>query len=468
MKSKKYNIPAKLFLSALLYLLSLTLPHLKAQDTIQLWQRISEGKFDITNNYQVGKYVVMTTVLDKGSKPAIVGGKNSFQPLSVWDLELDTFVAFTNNWTGAPMNPIRLFKYDSSRVFITDGVKIIRADIDFENKFIQYEQTFQGNKDSNFVNVFYRGKSDIYFCSTFPRNYVFVCDTLGNIQKTIHINGPNWIEWITSIVEWENTIYFGYTYVGGLADGSGLAILNPNTGQITKLRHPEWMNNSEGCTISVIDGVFYLVAYAAKYKFQSSLFKYQNGDWVPVAIGASIPEIWGVTGRLVIGCGKNSTNGKGDTLTKIGCFFTFEKGVIGDKEISVKEYLDPRKDIQFSEEFKTEFWQRNGWMPSIDYFIYEVNNKTIGFGPNIVAELLTINTSAVKSAELTKLSVYPNPAQNKIHISGLNNAVDYEVYNLLGSRMLHGSTLNAINVSSLPSGLFLLKTPLGCAKMVKE
>lgn len=462
MKSKKYNIPAKLFLSALLYLLSLTLPHLKAQDTIQLWQRISEGKFDITNNYQVGKYVVMTTVLDKGSKPAIVAGKNSFQPLSVWDLELDTFVALTNNWTGAPMNPIRLFKYDSSRVFITDGVKIIRADIDFENKFIQYEQTFQGNRDSNFVNVFYRGKSDIYFCSTFPRNYVFVCDTLGNIQKTIHINGPNWIEWITSIVEWKDTIYFGYTYNGGLADGSGLATLDPATGQITKLRHPEWMNNSEGCTISVIDGAFYLVTDAAKYKFQRSLFRYQNGDWVPIVIRCGFPET--KNGKTIIGIGKDGHYPNGDTINKNSTGFNYEftNGVIGKLVPS-----DPRLDIQFSEEFKTEYWQRHGNMPYID-FIYEIGNKTIGFGANIVAELVNINTSAVKSIELAKLSVYPNPAKSTIHISGLNNAVDYEVYNLLGSRMLHGSTLNAINVSSLPSGLFLLKTPLGCAKVLKE
>ncbi|MEY3984528.1 MAG: hypothetical protein RL160_2087, partial [Bacteroidota bacterium] len=216
-----------------------------------------------------------------------------------------------------------------------------------------------------------------------------------------------------------------------------------------------------------IDGEFYLVAYAAKYKFQSSLFRYQNGDWVPVAIGVSMPEIWGVTRRLVIGCGKNSTNGKGDTLTKIGCFFTFEKGVIGDKEISLKEYFDLRKDIQFSEEFKTEFWQRHGNMPYID-FIYEIGNMTIGFGANIVAELVNINTSAVKSAELKQLSVYPNPAKSTIHISGLQKAVDYEVYSLLGIRMLHGSTMDAINVSSLPPGLFLLKTPLGCAKVLKE
>jgi hypothetical protein len=469
MEKRKYNKTAQFFLSGLLFVfMSLTLPHLKAQDTIQLWQRISEGKFDITNNYQVGKYVVLTTVLDKGNKPAIVAGKNSFQPLSVWDLELDTFVAFANNWTGAPMNPVKIFVRDSSTLFVSDEIKMFRAEIEFANKTISYKQVFQGQKEMNLIQDMFIDKANekIYFISSYLKHYLYTCNMSGEIQNTVEISNPA-IYAIRSIVSWNDTIYVGYDYMGGLADGSGLAILDPNTGQITKIRHPEWMNNSEGCTISVIDGAFYLVTDAAKYKFQRSLFRYQNGDWVPVAIGVDMPKIWNVTGQVVIGCGKNSTNGKGDTLTKIGCFFAFEKGVIGDKEISVKEYLDPRKEIQFSEEFKTEFWQRHGNMPYID-FIYEIGSKTIGFGANIVAELVNINTTAVKSVELTRLSVYPNPAKSTIHISGLQKAVDYEVYDLQGKMLLRGVTMSAVDISSLPSGVLILRTPSGYAKVLKE
>jgi hypothetical protein len=238
--------------------------------------------------------------------------------------------------------------------------------------------------------------------------------------------------------------------------------LDPATGQITKIRHPEWMNNSEGCTISVIDGAFYLVTDAAKYKFQRSLFRYQNGDWIPVVIRCGFPQT--NNGKTIIGIGKDGHYPNGDTINKNSTGFNYEftNGVIGKLIPS-----DPRLDIQFSEEFKTEFWQRHGNMPYID-FIYELGNKTIGFGANIVAELVNINTTAVKSIELKQLSVYPNPAKSTIHISGLQKAVDYEVYDLTGKLLLRGVTMSAVDISSLPSGVLIIRTPGGYAKVLKE
>lgn len=426
---------------------------LKAQEgSPKVWDSLSEGSFGITNNYQVGDYVVMTTVLDKGIKPAIVNNQYQTQPISVWSLQNDSFVNFSSNWVGDAMDPVRVFKYDSSRLFLTDGIKVVRADIDFQYKTISYEQTFQGNSDSNNILAFFKGKENVYFTSSYGKDFVYICDMLGNIKKTINISNSQNIEWVTSIIEWEDIIYFGYTYVGGLPDGSGLAKLDPVTGQITKIFNQPWKNNLNGCYISIIGGKFYLETDPGLYTFEPSLFEYKDGLWETKVVGALLPEE--KNGKNTVWIRPDGHYPNGDTInkTKGGINYDFTNGIVG-KMIP----KDPRLEIQFSEKFKTSFSQRHAQnMPEIS-FIYETGQKVIGFGPNIVAQLVDL-TSGIKTPKARNvLNIYPNPATGeKVYIQGLQKPTDYTITNATGQIVATGMTMDSIDVNQLSPGIYFV------------
>lgn len=69
------------------------------------------------------------------------------------------------------------------------------------------------------------------------------------------------------------------------------------------------------------------------------------------------------------------------------------------------------------------------------------------------------STLSVKKNELSSLAVYPNPVKDIIHITNTNvNLVKAELHNLNGQLVLSKeNNLTAINVNSLPSGIYMLK-----------
>jgi len=421
----------------------------------KVWDSMSEGTFEITNNYRTGDYIVMTTVLEKGVKPATIDGQISIQPITVWDLQNDSFVSFNSNWVGDAMNPVKMFMFDSSRLFITDGVKIVRADIDFQYKTISYQQTFQGDQGVNLIRDMFIDKVNekIYFISSYLKHYLYICNMSGEIQDAVQIIDPS-IYLVRSIVKWKDTIYFGYDYMGGLADGSGLAILDPVSGQITKLRDPLWMNNANGCQIKVIDDHFYLTTDAAKYYFRQTLFEYTNSVWKTVIVGAWMPDFR--QGKTVVNVEKNGFYPNKDTINKTsgGLFYEFTNSLAGNEIPD-----DSRLDIQFSETFKTQFYHRNGFFPAIE-FVYEIGNKIIGFGPSIVGKLIDL-TSGIKTPKVrTVLNVYPNPATGEtVYIQGLQKPTDYIITNTTGQTVAKGLTMEAVEISSLQPGIYFLSIP---------
>jgi hypothetical protein len=64
------------------------------------------------------------------------------------------------------------------------------------------------------------------------------------------------------------------------------------------------------------------------------------------------------------------------------------------------------------------------------------------------------------------IQIWPNPAQNELHINiiteGLNP--EYEIYNLVGNRVMSGklhSGLQTINLNTVPNGLYIVKINSG-------
>lgn len=74
-------------------------------------------------------------------------------------------------------------------------------------------------------------------------------------------------------------------------------------------------------------------------------------------------------------------------------------------------------------------------------------------------DFVTNYLTSVEENDLSKIKIYPNPTQNIITIANCNNA-DFEIYNILGSKIKFGKINNEqyeINFENLKSGQYLLK-----------
>ncbi len=69
------------------------------------------------------------------------------------------------------------------------------------------------------------------------------------------------------------------------------------------------------------------------------------------------------------------------------------------------------------------------------------------------------------------VKIYPNPAKNELTISGDNLRGNFEIYNLLGTKVMNGSLRakgKTVNISSLPAGIYIVKVGDYKVKFIKE
>ncbi|MEX0967113.1 MAG: T9SS type A sorting domain-containing protein [Bacteroidia bacterium] len=62
----------------------------------------------------------------------------------------------------------------------------------------------------------------------------------------------------------------------------------------------------------------------------------------------------------------------------------------------------------------------------------------------------------IEETVVKKITVFPNPVSEKIHVKNLSQA-QYEIFNVLGKRVRAGNYENEINVAELKPGIFVLK-----------
>ncbi len=74
----------------------------------------------------------------------------------------------------------------------------------------------------------------------------------------------------------------------------------------------------------------------------------------------------------------------------------------------------------------------------------------------------------IASEENNIISIYPNPANTTLFVSGLDH-FDYEIYDRIGKLILNGkASETGINISNLDAGMYLLKTEKGVSKFLVE
>ena len=66
-------------------------------------------------------------------------------------------------------------------------------------------------------------------------------------------------------------------------------------------------------------------------------------------------------------------------------------------------------------------------------------------------------TLGVDDQNLMNVSLYPNPTDNTLFISGNATPIAITIYNLLGKEVLSIKNTNNINVQALPSGLYMIR-----------
>jgi hypothetical protein len=480
-------------LSSLVVMFIMISSTLTAQPTAsKQWKKINEGSWEFAKQrdgvtpikpYMVNNFVIFPAIPEKGKNTMEINGTQKTTPICI--SIGDSLITVNTDWSGDVVFPNDLFKMNDSTYFVTNGPDVYTCDIDFYSKTIKtsYTKLITGEKNikgtdgflySEEFKAFYCDGNNNYFVSSrYAGNWLYICDKEGKvINKTIQINknGSANIANISSILEWENQLYIGYDFAGGIPDGSGLAVVDTTTGNVAKITGEKWSNNLDGCKIQIIDGHFYLTSAPGTYNFRWSLFEYKNGSWETLIVGAIIPEMrYGKLNVLVYG--KDLAIGyghypNGDTINRANGAEYFEffpsTGRVGNL---IPE--DPRLNIQFSEEYKTEYYQRHGYMPFVN-FIYEIGNKVIGFGPSVIAELVDKNTSVNTVSKLIKLSVYPNPTTGIVHISGNENPENYTVTDMTGKTVMSGTTMETIDLTSLTPGMYIILTPGKFARITKE
>jgi len=69
----------------------------------------------------------------------------------------------------------------------------------------------------------------------------------------------------------------------------------------------------------------------------------------------------------------------------------------------------------------------------------------------------TCPTASIDDQYFTNLSIYPNPVENNLFISGNDTPISISIYNVLAKEVLSIKNTNNINVEALPSGVYVIR-----------
>ena len=101
------------------------------------------------------------------------------------------------------------------------------------------------------------------------------------------------------------------------------------------------------------------------------------------------------------------------------------------------------------------------WTKYEPSFVDTVNNKVIYNGTfnNISIDKITASavgiTLSTESTNFEPLRLYPNPAQNLLHVEA-NTALKYQLFNMEGKQVME-TTKNTIDLTTLANGIYILK-----------
>ena len=101
-----------------------------------------------------------------------------------------------------------------------------------------------------------------------------------------------------------------------------------------------------------------------------------------------------------------------------------------------------------------------GWGGPLDDW-YDIPDPNFYYGmtkvEGLIVDIIPTNTNVHEISQPT-LAVYPNPASDVIYIDGMpSEMVDYAIFNVMGQKVIAGSTDGTISVADLEKGLYILQ-----------
>lgn len=99
--------------------------------------------------------------------------------------------------------------------------------------------------------------------------------------------------------------------------------------------------------------------------------------------------------------------------------------------------------------FKGRLYAGGKFKKDIDNQTYDLNS--IGYKQRKYPQ----NVNEVRNGN--SMIIYPNPAGNTIQLKGLDKPTAFAIYNIQGQKLMNGDTEGKIDISSLPSGNYLIR-----------
>jgi hypothetical protein len=108
----------------------------------------------------------------------------------------------------------------------------------------------------------------------------------------------------------------------------------------------------------------------------------------------------------------------------------------------------------------------------LQFLITYAGKTSISYVDNIY---MYVSGTASVEDNLFNVSLYPNPANNRLNISAANTIQNAEIYNVLGKKVMNVSinkTNESIDISNLASGVYMIKytieNTVGTSKFIKQ
>jgi hypothetical protein len=113
-------------------------------------------------------------------------------------------------------------------------------------------------------------------------------------------------------------------------------------------------------------------------------------------------------------------------------------------------------DIYIDENGNYRFWLGGGFDCFNGCQYTELRYVSVSDDCSQVTFSLTLST---EDSELTNVVIYPNPTSANLHIQGVTNIQQLEIYSILGTaiKIPLDVSSNTVNVSSLKNGVYFLK-----------
>jgi len=80
----------------------------------------------------------------------------------------------------------------------------------------------------------------------------------------------------------------------------------------------------------------------------------------------------------------------------------------------------------------------------------------------------TCPTASIEDQTQLDISIYPNPTNNTLFISGNETPIAVSIYNVLGKEVLSIKKINNINVQALPSDVYVIRISDGVGKPIEN